>query len=318
MKIVAVAGGTGKLGLTIAEILQENPEYSVIVLSRKAQDLPNSALKVVGVDYSKPQELQDVLESYEVNTLISALQVNSPESGAAEIALVHAANACSTTRRFISSDWSMPINDPVALLTLSTSKYYLPYLPIRHQTIETLRSTDLEFTTVYNGTIIDQVGTPHIRSHMGVYGIHIDMANRAAAIPGSGEDVVSFTYSFDIARFVEAALGLEKWETEMYCYSDNVTHNEILRIAEETVGCKFNVAYDPIEKLERGEMTELPIHQASYKRFPKPALQRRFSLFGLYHVYGICYVPHEKSLNKIFPHIKTHTVAELMAPWKNV
>jgi hypothetical protein len=71
---------------------------------------------------------------------------------------------------------------------------------------------------------------------MGVYGIHIDMANRAAAIPGSGEDVASFTYSFDIARFVEAALGLEKWETEMYCYSDNVTHNEILRIAEDTVG----------------------------------------------------------------------------------
>ncbi|KAK7219672.1 hypothetical protein V2G26_007675 [Clonostachys chloroleuca] len=309
METIAVAGGTGKLGLTIAETLQENPEYSVIVLSRKAQDLPNSALKVVAVDYSRPKELQDVLESYKVSTVISALQVNSPESGAAEIALVHAANGCSTTRRFISSDWSMPIKDP---------KYYLPYLPIRHQTIETLRSTDLEFTTVYNGTIIDQVGTPHIRSHMGVYGIHIDMAGRAAAIPGSGEDVVSFTYSFDIARFVEAALGLEKWETEMYCYSDNITHNEILRIAEETVGCKFDVAYDPIQKLEQGEMTELPIHQASYKRFPKPALQRRFSLFGLYHVHGICYMPHEKSLNKIFPYIKTHTVADLMAPWKNV
>ncbi|CAH0023676.1 unnamed protein product [Clonostachys rhizophaga] len=308
METIAVAGGTGKLGLTIAETLQENPEYSIIVLSRKAQDLPNSALKVVAVDYSRPQELQDVLESYKVNTIISALQVNNVESGEAEIALVHAANGCSTTRRFISSDWSMPINDP---------KYYLPYLPIRHQTIQRLRSTDLKFTTVYNGTIIDQVGTPHIRSHMGVYGIHIDMANRAAAIPGSGNDVVSFTYSFDIARFVEAALGLENWETEMYCYSDNITHNEILSIAEETVGHKFNVAYDPIEKLERGEMTELPIHQASYKRFPKPALQRRFSLFGLYHVYGICYMPHEKSLNKIFPHIKTHTVAELMAPWKN-
>ncbi|VUC36364.1 unnamed protein product [Clonostachys rosea] len=309
MKTIAVAGGTGKLGLTIAETLQENPEYSVIVLSRKTQELRNAALKVVVVDYSKPEELHKVLESYAVETVISALQVNSAESGAAELALVRAADACLTTRRFISSDWSMPIKDP---------KYYLPYLPIRHQTIETLRSTDLEFTTVYNGTIIDQLGTPHIRSHMGVYGIHIDMANRAAAIPGSGEDFVSFTYSFDIARFVEAALGLEKWEQETYCYSDNVTHNEILRIAEETVGCKFNVAYDPVEKLERGEMTELPIHQASYKRFPKPALQRRFSLFGLYHVRGMCYMPPEKSLNRLFPHIKTHTVAELMAPWKNV
>jgi nucleoside-diphosphate-sugar epimerase len=35
METIAVAGGTGKLGLTIAETLQENPEYSVIVLSRK-------------------------------------------------------------------------------------------------------------------------------------------------------------------------------------------------------------------------------------------------------------------------------------------
>jgi predicted dinucleotide-binding enzyme len=35
MVTVAIAGGTGKIGLTIAEVLKENLKHKVIVLSRK-------------------------------------------------------------------------------------------------------------------------------------------------------------------------------------------------------------------------------------------------------------------------------------------
>ena len=66
--------------------------------------------------------------------------------------------------------------------------------------------------------------------------INIDMANKAAAIPGTGNDLVSFTYSFDVARFVEAALDLPHWEQELFCYGDKRTLNEVVRIAEEETG----------------------------------------------------------------------------------
>ena len=35
MVVIAIAGGTGNIGQTIAEVLKENPEHRVIVLSRK-------------------------------------------------------------------------------------------------------------------------------------------------------------------------------------------------------------------------------------------------------------------------------------------
>lgn len=181
---------------------------------------------------------------------------------------------------------------------------------------------------------MDNLGTPHIKSYMGVYSIHIDMANRAAAIPGTGDDILSFSYSFDIARFVEAALDLPSWENEMFCYSDNRTYNEVLKIAEAVrglfivvplsamdtyrynTGSKFTVAYDSVEQLERGEMTELPFHRSIYSRIPKAALQRRYSTFGLYTVNGLSHLPEEKSLNKVFPQIKTTTVEEVVSGWK--
>jgi hypothetical protein len=62
------------------------------------------------------------------------------------------------------------------------------------------------------------------------------MTNLAAAIPGTGNDLLSSTYSFDVARLVEAALDIPLWETEMFCYSDNCTYNEVLKLAEEVRG----------------------------------------------------------------------------------
>jgi len=90
---------------------------------------------------------------------------------------------------------------------------------------------------------MDYLGTPHIKSHMGVYAIHIDMHNCVAAIPGTGNDLISFTYSVDIARFVEAALGMSRWEKQMFCYGDVRSYNEVLKLAEEATGECFRNAW---------------------------------------------------------------------------
>ncbi|KAJ5113061.1 hypothetical protein N7456_001595 [Penicillium angulare] len=305
---VAIAGGTGKLGRTIAEVLKAGKKHQAIILSRQTSTQPELDFPVLQVDYTNVQGLKAQLEASSVHTIISTLQVTSPESGACEINLARAASQSQTTKRFITSEWSIPVPNP---------RLYLPQQEIRNATIEELRRTDLEWTTVYNGFIMDSFGIPHIKSYMGPIGIHIDMANKAASIPGPGDEKMMFTYSVDIARFVEAALDLPKWDEQLFCYGDIRTYNEVIELAEKNTGVKFNVAHDEIEKLEKGEMTELPCHQMVYSRMPRAVAQRRFSLFGLYSIHGYFNNPENKgTLNDIFPHMKTSSVADIMGAWK--
>jgi hypothetical protein len=46
---------------------------------------------------------------------------------------------------------------------------------------------------------------------MGPLPIIIDVANNAAAIPGSGNVPVAFTHTTDVANFTAKLLNLEKW-----------------------------------------------------------------------------------------------------------
>lgn len=82
------------------------------------------------------------------------------------------------------------------------------------------------------------------------------------------------------------------------------------------VGAKFTVIYDSVEKLEAGQVTELPGHLASYEFYPKPLLQKVFASFGLYITRGLVDLPEENSLNQKFPEIKTKSIKEIVDAWK--
>jgi nucleoside-diphosphate-sugar epimerase len=118
----------------------------------------------------------------------------------------------------------------------------LPQHEFRLATIAELKKTDLEWTRIHNGYFLDYYGIPHIESHMMPVVFGVDMANKAAAIPGTGNDTVSFTYTKDLAKFVVAALDLPKWDESLFCYGDKATWNELLSIAEEMRGQLFFVA----------------------------------------------------------------------------
>lgn len=78
---------------------------------------------------------------------------------------------------------------------------------------------------------------PYIDTHISEQVTFIfDIANKAAVIPGTGNDLVSFTYTRDVASFVVKALDLPTWEEEMFCYGDKVTLNQFLGLAEEATG----------------------------------------------------------------------------------
>lgn len=81
------------------------------------------------------------------------------------------------------------------------------------------------------------------------------------------------------------------------------------------IGTKFKVTYDDIDKLWRGECTDMPTYgPESY--IPLATLRVLQARFGLYVVYGIFTVLEDKALNKKFPEIETTTVDEVLGLWK--
>lgn len=118
----------------------------------------------------------------------------------------------------------------------------LPQHEFRLTVMNELRKLDLEWTRIHNGYFLDYFGIPHIESYMTPVAFGIDVANKAAAIPGTGDDRMAFTYTKDVAKFVVAALDLPKWDEALFCYGDKVTWNEFLSIAEEVRGRYHPVA----------------------------------------------------------------------------
>ena len=103
-------------------------------------------------------------------------------------------------------------------------------------TIEALQKTDLEWTQFQNGYFVDYYGMPYVESYLKPLTFVLDVANKAASIPGTGNEVMTFTYTKDLAKFVVAALKLSQWTYPMVCYSDKTTWNEALKLAEEARG----------------------------------------------------------------------------------
>ncbi|EKG12323.1 hypothetical protein MPH_10440 [Macrophomina phaseolina MS6] len=193
----------------------------------------------------------------------------------------------------------------------------LPHIKLRLDAVEELKKTDLEWTRFQNGYFMDYWGMPYIKSYQQPFIPFVDVANKMAAIPGDGNTPVVFTYSYDVAKFVVAALDLPKWDDEFYIIGDKVTWNEFLKLAENARGSKFEVYYDSIEKLNSFQITELPCHVATYPVFPKEQLQGLFASFGLLMATGKLNLPEEKAINKIFSEIKTLTVKQLFEQtWK--
>ncbi|TXC10815.1 hypothetical protein FocTR4_00007738 [Fusarium oxysporum f. sp. cubense] len=209
-----------------------------------------------------------------------------------------------TVRRFITSEWSVPHSENSALYVF------------REAAVEALRETNLQWTRIVNGYFLDYYGLPYLKSYLQPLTFAVDIANKAAAIPGTGNDIVYFTYTFDVAKFVVALLCLSDWDETTYCYGDKATWNEILQLAEESRGSKFTVSYDVLEKLQKGEVTELPSHRESYGFFPKPALQGFLSMLGRYVIERRFDIPADKALNAKFTDIQTLKVKEAIELWR--
>lgn len=184
--------------------------------------------------------------------------------------------------------------------------------------VKTLReSKTLEYTEVHNGYFLDFFGVPKIPSYMTPFTIVVDMPYNTAAIPGTGDELVTLTHTRDIARYVAALLDVDKWETETTVAGETITWNKFVEIAEEVKGTKFKVTYDGPELYENGKVGELPSHVPMYPFFPKEALQGLASAFNLQFVQGMADLSREVTHNDLFDEIKPWGVKDVLElAWK--
>ncbi|KZL81204.1 nmra-like family protein [Colletotrichum incanum] len=106
MVIIAVAGGSGAVGRTIVDGLVAHGGHNVFVLSRTKRE-PRDGLHYVAVNYWYIDETSKVLEENQIDTVISAMGVVTPNTNKAQINLVKAAQRSNSTKRFVVSAYDM-------------------------------------------------------------------------------------------------------------------------------------------------------------------------------------------------------------------
>lgn len=313
MVVVAIAGGTGNVGRTIVEAIKEAGKHEVLVLARKANPAVEKqyGVKVIPVDYADEAGVTKILEDNNVHTVISGIATFTTDGSVPQDPeLVRAADASKTTKRMIVSGWGAP-HRPEQGIQFDSAKYKLAAEAAAKE------AKDLETTVFHNGYFMDYWGMPGVKSNMTPMTMVLDIAHKQAAVPGAGNTPFVLTHTSDVAKYVAASLDLEKWDEQTFVMGDRVTWNSFIAMVEEATGENINVVHDSLEKLKRGEATELPAQIAMYEYVPKQVFQGLMSVFGQWFEDGVFDLTPEHFLNERFPEIKPWNAKDfLAAAWK--
>ncbi|RTE70672.1 hypothetical protein BHE90_014926 [Fusarium euwallaceae] len=302
MAILAVAGGTGDIGKTIVEELVQSSKHKVIVLCRKTPETTISGAEYAVTNYDDIEATTKMLESNKVDTVISALTIAGP-SAEAQLNLIAAADKSSTVHRFIPSEYAsyVPKGDEAALSNPMT----LPLL----QAVEALDKSSLKYTRIAIGIIMDYLGLPHIPSNLRSFPWAFDFASRRAVVSGTGNELITLTYSKDVSRFVARLVDEDEWPECSFISGSDVTQNQIVAIAEKVLGDKMTVTYDSLEDLQAGKVTLLFPGGEGYGGMDTTMLM---ATFGASVAEGDMVLPKEGRLNDRFPEIQPMSVDELI------
>lgn len=128
---------------------------------------------------------------------------------------------------------------PLSLLPIDPSiKYWL-------DAVDRLKSSSLKFTRIIPGFFMDYWGMPNVQSNLQPYTFGINIAKHSAAIPGNGDDVICMTYSYDMANYLVKALDLDEWPEFSVIVGDEVTYNQILKMAEDFTSEIYITRFNP-------------------------------------------------------------------------
>ncbi|KAH7186271.1 uncharacterized protein B0J16DRAFT_415480 [Fusarium flagelliforme] len=300
---VAVAGGSSGLGRTMVDALTEAKTHDFIVLSRTAT-APNTR----AVSYSGTDALVHLLESEQIDTVISCLPIDGDESGRAQLNLIEAANLSKSTKRFLPSEFGMVYReDNIA---------HIPSYHWKLKAVNALEKTDLEFSLVSIGLFLDYWAAPRIPTHIRAANLIIDPENNAAMIPGDGNDPIALTHSTDAARFTIALLDLPHWKRRYSIVPNRTTLNEAVKLAEKVKGTSFNVKYFSMEQMERGEIGLTPSMEKALPAEMHEGMRNMLALSGIGITKGSNDLDRTNDLTLEFPDIKYLTIKEVWEAWK--
>ncbi|KAF4449680.1 Isoflavone reductase like protein [Fusarium austroafricanum] len=300
---VAVAGGSSSLGRAMVDALEAAKTHDYIILSRKA-----TGPKTRAANYSDVTSLTSLLESEEVDVVISTLPIDSDESGQAQLNLIEAANRSTCTKRFLPSEFGMVYTEH--------NIAHVPSYKWRLKAVDALEKTSLEFSLVSIGLFLDYWAAPRIPTHLRAANILIDPENNAAIIPGDGNTPLVLTHSSDAAKFTIALLDLPVWKRRYFIVANRTTLNEAVQLAEEVKGVKFNVKYFSVEQLKKGENDLTPAMKKVLPEEMQEGMKATLALSGIGMAQGATDLNPEDSLTLGFPDIKPLTIREVWEAWK--
>ncbi|KAF3011158.1 hypothetical protein E8E13_011507 [Curvularia kusanoi] len=301
--VVAVAGGSGGLGRAIVDALKADGSYDVVILARKSNpklELETGA-RVLAADYSNPDSLLALFEENKIWTVVSTLNISLDRT--VELNLIQAASRSQVTRRFIPNMWSAMVFKP-------EHANAHPMVPGLFQIRDALTKTNLEWTVIHPGIFLEYYvsGLP---TYVERFPVAVDIDADVAGIPGSGKIPVSFTYTFDIGRYVTKLLSLEKWEKEYLLAGDNKTWDDVVSTVQAAKGVQMEVTYDSPEKLQSGRVTEIPGYKKLYEAFGDVDVAKQIvAQYGLWMEEGAFHYASGNLLNELFPEIKPLSMQE--------
>ncbi|KAJ5273483.1 hypothetical protein N7478_008608 [Penicillium angulare] len=303
MSVIAVAGGSGGVGKTVVERLVQEPKFQVIVLSRQPTvDSSFPGVQVVQINYDDVSSMANTLENYNIHTIISAIGLLSDETSQSQLNLIDAAEQSPATKRFIPSEYSFI--QTADLLSIDPSIQY--WLDAANR----LKESSLKYTRVIPGFFMDYWGMPHARTNLQPYTFGINIAEREAAIPGDGNDVICMTYTYDMADYVVKALDLNDWPEFSVVVGDEVTYNQLLKMAEELTGAKFNVTYDTVDQINAGDVTIPPSPRGT--EYSVDELKEVTALVSRLIVNGVFQFPKENRLDAQIPDVQPMKMREFL------
>ncbi|KAF2492376.1 NAD(P)-binding protein [Lophium mytilinum] len=305
---VAIAGGTGGLGRAVVEEILATKKHDVFLISRTEAFKDDPNVKVLAIDYDSPEAIASVLKSNNIDTIISTLGIFQEAQQKAQLNLVEGAVQSGTVKRFAPSEFGLDYvqnkKDGVAIPSEAMRD-------LKTGTVDKLEASPLTYTRFVCGFFLDYFGYPHYPTYLPYMGIILDIANGVAAIPGDGEQPVTFTLTRDVGKFVAESLSLESWEPTSYIVGDKVKLNDMLKWAEGATGKKFDVHYDDVAKLKTYQVTELPSNVPRYAFFPKEMMFGMLAMMGLGMAEGH-FDFKGPTLNEKLPQVKTTKVKDFL------
>ncbi|ETN36925.1 uncharacterized protein HMPREF1541_07912 [Cyphellophora europaea CBS 101466] len=286
MAIICLAGGTGSLGKTFLEALSSSPsQRRIYILTRSTPSQPNTThLTYHQTSYTSLPTLTAFLTTHAITTVISTITIESPQTSAAQQTLILAASQSPSVTHFIPSEYSFPVSP--ALLSLA------PMWQHCADNAAVLAATgSLSYTRVRTGWFMDYFGMPHVASHLSPFPWAVDARRMVAAVPGTGGERVSMTYTADLTRFVAWLVehpDTEEWAgKEVLLVGDDVTFNEVVAWVEGARGRSFEtVVYDDGDRLRKGQVTRFQgQEETTYGEW--------FAMFGLTACEGLMGLPQE-------------------------